>query len=390
MQRRDVILTLTALGLAPALQPARWRAHNILRQDGDEIERWLRLANVPSVAFAEVRGSAIEARAVGATGNDAVPATADSVYAAASLTKAVFSYAFIGLALDGAVSLDRPVMEYLPLPNPDDARARTITARHLLSHTGGWRNWRNNASQELTADFEPGTRWSYSGEGFFFLQRIAEHVTGQSVGDFVRARVLDPLNMTRSSMARREDLEPHLVTGHNSRGEPVRPFGESILLELRRAMAARNRSIEAGKVADLEAAVRIAEPSLPVLPNFVTVNAAASLVTSVNDFARFLRHFVTARQLGGQAAAIVEQMMTSRIRCNDAIEWGHGVGLETIGGTRWAWQWGDNSGFKHIFFADPRGQRAIVVFTNGDRGTRVYERVVRARTGIDHPAFLFV
>jgi hypothetical protein len=143
-------------------------------------------------------------------------------------------------------------------------------------------------------------------------------------------------------------------------------------------------------VEDLEAAVRAAEPARPVLPNFMTVNAAASLLTSAGDFGRFLRHLVTARRQGGRPAAIVERMMTPLIRGNEAIEWGHGVGIETVAGVPRAWQWGDNAGFKHIYFADPAGERAIVVFTNGDRGARVYERVVRDRTGMDHPAFLFL
>ena len=81
--------------------------------------------------------------------------------------------------------------------------------------------------------------------------------------------------------------------------------------------------------------------------------------------------------------------MTPQIRCNDAIQWGLGVGLEALGGHRYAWQWGDNQGFKHIFLADPQQEKAIVVFTNGDRGARVYERVIRALTGDDHPAFLW-
>jgi CubicO group peptidase (beta-lactamase class C family) len=82
--------------------------------------------------------------------------TPDTVYAAASLTKTVFAWVFLGLVQEGLVSLDRPVRDYLPLPNPDDARSATITARHLLSHTGGWRNWRNTRPL-LTADFKPGS-----------------------------------------------------------------------------------------------------------------------------------------------------------------------------------------------------------------------------------------
>ncbi|MEP7346525.1 MAG: hypothetical protein ABI877_14740 [Gemmatimonadaceae bacterium] len=66
-----------------------------------------------------------------------------------------------------------------------------------------------------------------------------------------------------------------------------------------------------------------------------------------------------------------------------------GVGLDELNGRAYARRWGDNSGFKNSLFADPQGEKGMVVFTNGDRGTRAYERVIRAVTGDDHPSFLF-
>jgi CubicO group peptidase (beta-lactamase class C family) len=126
-----------------------------------------------------------------------------------------------------------------------------------------------------------------------------------------------------------------------------------------------------------------------VLPNFLSPNAAASMWTTAADFALFLRHLVTARRAGGAAAEIVQQMMSPQIRCNDAIQWGLGVGLEELDGQQAMWQWGDNPGFKNFFFATPATGQAMVVFTNGDRGARVYERLIRATTGKDRPAFLW-
>src|SRR5207237_10645877 len=97
------------------------------------------------------------------------------------LRKPVFAFLVLGLVGDGVLDLDRPLGEYLPLPNPADERARTITARHALSHSSGWRNWRFGNDQLLTADFAPGSRFSYSGEGYYFLQRVVEHATGMGL-----------------------------------------------------------------------------------------------------------------------------------------------------------------------------------------------------------------
>jgi CubicO group peptidase (beta-lactamase class C family) len=314
----------------------------------------------------------------------------DTVYAAASLTKTIFAWVFHGFVQEGLVSLDRPVRDYLPLPNPDDARSATITARHLLSHSGGWRNWRNTPAQQLTADFEPGSRWSYSGEGYFFLQRILEKLTGKSIGVLMRERVFQPVGMKRSSMASLTELEVNRAAGHDGRGGPAQVFGRPAMLELRRLMAERGATAEAAMVEDVEKAMRVAEPTLPLLPNFMSPNAAASLLTTASDFALFLRHMVTARKRGGVDAAIVGQMMTPQVRCNDRVHWGLGVGLETVGSRRYAWQWGDNPGYKNYYYADPVNEKAMVVFTNGDRGARIYERAIRALTGEDHPGFLWL
>lgn len=362
-----------------------------LPQNRDEdFERLLRLASVPSLSYAMIDGDKITTHSLGVRrAGEAERVTPDTVYAAASLTKAVFSYVFLGLVNEGLLSLDKPVREYLPLPNPEDARSNTITARHLLSHSGGWRNWRNNTSTALTADFEPGSRWSYSGEGFFFLQRIVEKLTGKSVPLLARERVFDLLGMKRSSLVGLAEFEPFQATGHSGRGDITQPFGRPTLLELRRMMSAKGVSLESAKVEDSEQAIKTAEPALPALPNFLSPNAAASMLTTANDFALFLKHLATARRAGGAPAAIVELMMTPQIKCNEAVQWGLGVGLEDIGSRRFAWQWGDNPGFKNIFFVDPQRGQAMVVFTNGDRGARVYERVIRALKGEDHPAFLW-
>lgn len=394
LSRRGAVSRMaTAAGAlaVPSLAGATPRAREVVEPMSDaDIERLLRLASVPAVCAAVIDRGKTTFRALGfRRAGEAERVTPGTVFSAASLSKPMFAYAFHSLVLDGKLSLDQPLREVLPLPNPDDAQAAAITARHLLSHSGGWRNWRNNATQPLTADFVPGSRWSYSGEGFFFLQRVAEKLTGKSVGTLMHERVFDPLGMTRSSFLLTEAQEPYAATGHDARGNVVQPFGRPTLLELRKVLAARGAQGDTPTVADSEQAMRSAEPTLPVLPNFLQGNVAGGMQTSIEDYAKFLSHLVNARAAGGRPAAIVQQMWTPQVRCNESVQWGLGLGLEDIGTQRNGWQWGDNPGFKHVFFADAQNGRAIAVFTNGDRGARVYERVVRAEQGHDHPAFLW-
>ena len=68
-------------------------------------------------------------------------------------------------------------------------------------------------------------------------------------------------------------------------------------------------------------------------------------------------------------------------------QWGLGAGLEQVGRRTFAWQWGDNSGDKAFYLADPAHEWGMVVFTNGERGAAVYQRVIRDVTGDSHPAF---
>lgn len=356
-----------------------------------DIERWMRLASVPGLAMARVEGATITTRAFGARrAGGPADVSDDTIFAAASLSKPVFAYLVHALVLEGALSLDRPLHEYLPLPNPGDERARRITARHVLGHSTGWRNWRFNASQTLTSDFEPGSRFGYSGEGFFYLQRVVERVTGRAFSALVRERVLRPLEMASTSFAWLPDLEGRRASGHTNRGNPAQEYGLPLRAALARMARARGTSVEELATDDTERALREAEPSLAPLGNFMSPNAAASLTTTAADYAGFLRHLVTARDGGGAAAGIVEAMATPTTPINDEVRWGAGTGLQVNGARTTLWHWGDNPGFKNIFLADTSARRAIVVFTSGDAGRSVYERVVRSELGEDQPAFLFI
>ena len=82
--------------------------------------------------------------------------SADTLFPAASLGKPVFAYAALRLADQGRLDLDRPLRSYVPDHAPADARGDRITARHVLSHSSGLRNWRGAADQPLVPRLRPG------------------------------------------------------------------------------------------------------------------------------------------------------------------------------------------------------------------------------------------
>jgi D-alanyl-D-alanine carboxypeptidase len=143
-----------------------------------------------------------------------VPASANTIYRLASITKQFTAAAMLHLAEEGRLSLEDRISDYLPdYPDP----GRRITIRNLLSHTsglsdvavvpfleeaGGVGYTRDQiidlvASQPL--DFEPGTGHSYSNVGFMLAGVVIERVTGTTYADYLTNEVLRPLGLDQTS-----------------------------------------------------------------------------------------------------------------------------------------------------------------------------------------------
>ncbi len=262
----------------------------------------------------------------------------------------------------GRLDLDAPLQKYLPGDYVEDPRLRSITARRVLSHTTGFPNWRPQG-QPLKIHFEPGERFSYSGEGFVYLQKAVENLTGQTLEALVRRLVFEPLRMTSSSYIWQDRFEGRKAMGHDAVGTP--------------------RGLR-----------RPAEAS-----------AAATLHTTARDYARFLAAVLDGTGLRKETAA---QMIHPQIHVDEGcqncintkptgrlsreIGWGLGWGVqETEDGTS-IWHWGDNggSGFHCYVVGFPRQRLGIVVFTNSLGGHGIIPDVVAAAVGGHHPAFAWL
>jgi len=172
------------------------------------------------------------------------PLTTDTVMYGASLTKMVFAYTVMQLVDQGKLNLDTPLKDDLdnPLPSygpdqafPDkygpykdlagDSRWETITPRMCLTHSTGFSNfWFVEPDQKLHIHFEPGTHFSYSGEGFVLLQFVVEHGRkaqglGLDVGELTRSN-FDRLGMTRTSLVwLKDNPDPNVADGWNDQGQ---------------------------------------------------------------------------------------------------------------------------------------------------------------------------
>src|SRR4030095_3449256 len=120
-----------------------------------------------------------------------------TVLDAASLSKPVFAYLVLQLVDQGKLKLDTLLADSLPSYIVDDPRAASITIDHVLSHRAGLPNSRN-PDYPLRTYFQPGERFSYSGEGFLYLQRVIETVAGEKLDRLAQSLVVGPPGMNRS------------------------------------------------------------------------------------------------------------------------------------------------------------------------------------------------
>jgi CubicO group peptidase (beta-lactamase class C family) len=266
---------------------------------------------------------------------------------------------------------------------------RRVTVRHVLSHTTGLPNWRTQAGGLEPAD-DPGKKFSYSGEAYFYLQRVVETVTGKPFARVMREQVLNPLGMKQSSYVWLPEFESRMAAGYD---------GQENRLDVQAAIGRRTLMIaqqwgiplEDWRYEETARAVPLVNPQWPTLPLYMVPNAASSLLTTVSDYTRFLARLVSASGHGLDLTPDTRQaMLTPQVRLNSALSWGLGWGIQRDENGEVLWHWGANNSFRNFVIADRQNRRAVVVFTNSENGPRLYERVIVAVTGHDHPAFLWI
>jgi len=170
-------------------------------------------------------------------------ATANTLYGIGSVTKSFTALSIMQLVEEGKLSLEEPVNKYVPLDLKSGEDP--IKIWHLLSHTSGIPalayaeafigyitgaddKWIPVASYEDIFTFmreanqwaltKPGERWFYLNEGYLILGYIIEKLSGMSYEEYVKKRILEPLQMNRSFFkkeevdAERDVATPYIIT----------------------------------------------------------------------------------------------------------------------------------------------------------------------------------
>ncbi len=233
-------LILLALTVAAAARAAD-------RFDGvrGSIRAQMQERNVPAMSVAVAKdGKIVWAEGFGwADLENRIPATVDTTYSLASISKTFTAVGLMTLVQAGKVDLDKPINDYL-----GDAKleawvgdAREATVRRVANHTSGLGTseqfFYGEEERRLIPSMdqailrygklyqEPGTHWDYNNFGYGLLGYVIERVSGLSYADYMRQNVYQPLGMTHSSIDIAPGLEPFAAARYGSKGERIPFYG---------------------------------------------------------------------------------------------------------------------------------------------------------------------
>ena len=240
------------------------------------------------------------------------PATPDTVYHLASLTKPCAAVVLLQLVEAGRLDLDAPVSQYgVALESPG-----VVRVRHLLTHT---------------SEGVPGERYHYNGSRFALLDRVIAGVTGTSFATELGQRILEPLGL--------------YDTAPNPR-QPRR------CAEARRDADAFARRLATGYDDD----------GITPVAYQAYFGTAAGLVSTVGDMARFAIAVDTGRLL---RPATRELAFTPAVSPSGAVlPYGLGWFVQEHRGTTLRWHYGLWTGTSSLIVTVPERRLTFILLAN--------------------------
>lgn len=318
-----------------------------------QIGQLMKKAGVPGLSIAIVRdGDLLWRRAFGLR-NVASKAAVDNdtVFEAASTSKPLFAYAVMKLCERGVMNLDTPLTKYTNERYlQGDPRLDLITARMVLSHTSGFPNWRSK-EEPLAIHFTPGSQWSYSGEGYSYLQAVVTHLTGgrpipnqcapfeddvqvcattPNINDYMQANLLQPFGMTASGYLWTAAMEAHMAHGYDPDGRP---------LEMNRK---------------------------PTGPSLARYGMAGGLCTTSTDYARFLTAIIDPKPSDEYRLTkrSLDEMLRPQVRRNVESSWALGWEINHTPTGDFIRHGGGNPGFACFVAGSVPRKSGYVIMTN--------------------------
>lgn len=321
----------------------------LLFTDKNETERWLKQKRIPALGIGFIKDGKIEQISVFGELQTNKPAPVNTIWNIASMTKPITAIVALTLINAGKWDLDEPVDKYYTDPDvANDPRAKLLTTRIILSHQTGFSNWRgNNEDGKLSFEFEPGTKYQYSGEGYEYLRKALEKKFKKSLEQLASELIFKPLQMNDTRFIWDDHIDStRFAKWYNEKG---------VLYETQKN---------------------------------TTANAADNLLTTVEDYAKFLVHILNG---AGLSDKLYKEMIADQVRINDYKHFGLGWWVdESINENKdfALVHGGDDIGVHTIAFIVPKTKQALLIFTNSDNGTDAFAEVLVKFLGKDGDGIL--
>ena len=313
-----------------------------------QIPKWLEEARVPGLSIAIIdRGRLAWCRGFGVTNaTSRAPVTTDTIFTCCSMTKPVFAYFVMKLCEKGVLNLDTPLTKHASERFlQGDPRQDLITARHCLSHSTGFQNWREEDGKPLSIHFPPGSQWSYSGEGYAYLASVVARLMKQPLEDYMQAHVLSPFGMSSSAYLWNESIASRMAWPHDNAGRPL----------------SKNKK--------------------PTHESVARYGAAGDLLTTPTDYAKFLievidpkptDEFRLSRKSRDEMVRPQVAVPNKEVRTSWAIGWA----IVHDGDHDFLYHSGDDTGWHSMGVASAANKSGFVAMTNGEAGNQVLGKLL--------------
>lgn len=266
--------------------------------------------------------------------NDSIPQ--NTFFNIASLTKPIVTILILELVSRGEWNLDEPLFHYWTDPDVSkDPRNKKLTTRLVLSHQTGLPNWRGHEpGGKLSFEFEPGSKWKYSGEGFEYLREAIEHKFGIPIEILADSLLFKNIGMKNTKFYWDQNTDSALYAG---------------------------RYHEDGTSYEYE--------------TWQDANASNLVLTTMQDYGKFGLYVMKNIHSNKE---IYNEMIKTQARPSAIKEFGLGWSITRglSNGEYALVHTGRNPGVNTIIILLPESNRGIVVFTDSDNGNKLYSEVV--------------
>jgi len=330
---KSISLTLSTIFFSFQLTAQQEPIKNI---DAKTIKNWLTESKTPAIAIATIENGEIHEIQVQGKISETNDVKSSTLFDVASLTKTITTLVTLKLAESGSWNLDEPLYQYWIDPDlKHNEHLKKLTTRHVLSHRTGFKNWRwMQEDKKLAFDFEPGTKFQYSGEGFEYLRRALESKFNISLEKLSDSLVFMPNKMTSSYLIWNDNIDEINFAGTHDKE---------------------------GKAYEYEKAYK--------------ANAADNLLTNIQDMSRLCLNIINEESL---EKGTYNEMIKSHSKVREGINFGLGwIVFNHLPNNEYAlFNAGSDTGVNALIVLLPKSKRGLIVMTNGDNGRGLAMRAI--------------